>query len=401
MDEFALLLAGPDDHVVLKEPPDPGYLSYLRELGLALPTVHAVTAQDPARCVTEDALADSDLIGVLGRLAGAFLWPHGVSSIEEDLARRCGVPLAAPSATVCKAVNSKIYSRLVAHRAGVPQPEGMVCRDLDELAVARDKAASWLAAGRQVVVKDAFGVSGKGILVVTRLAQLDAVQRMVERRARRAGVSRVGLVIEEWLPKSMDLNYQLTVDRAGNVRLDFVREALAENGVHKGHRMPADLSDRHLGQIDAAARALGGQLAADGYFGVAGVDGLVCTDGRLMPMIEINARNNMSTYQERLRERFVPEGTAALATRHPMRLTRPMTFDDLRDRLDGMLLGAGDDTGVLVNNFATVNAAASTGAANTSFDGRLYTMVVAPTAERAAVLDRKLAERLREDGQGR
>ena len=34
MDEFALLLAGPGDHVVLKAAPDPDYLSYLTSLGI-------------------------------------------------------------------------------------------------------------------------------------------------------------------------------------------------------------------------------------------------------------------------------------------------------------------------------------------------------------------------------
>ena len=62
MDEFALLLAGPDDHVVLKTRPDPAYLDYLTGLGIQLPTVHVVARQDPQLTVTEDALADPELL---------------------------------------------------------------------------------------------------------------------------------------------------------------------------------------------------------------------------------------------------------------------------------------------------------------------------------------------------
>ncbi len=395
MDEFALLLAGPRDRVVLKAPPDPGYLAYLRELGLAVPPVLTPRDQDPHRTVTEDALADPDLVARLARLAGAgaFLWPHGVSELEEQLAARAGLPLAAPPARVCKAVNSKIYSRLAADGAGVPQPEGMVCRDVDELDEACAKVTGWLSAGRPVVVKDAFGVSGKGILVIRSAERLEHVRRMVARRAVRSGRRGVALVVEEWLPKRTDLNYQFTVDRSGTVRFDFVKEALTENGVHKGHRMPARLTPAQIEQLTATAGALGARLAADGYFGVVGVDALLCLDGRLFPMIEINARNNMSTYQERLRAALVPDGYTALATQYPVRLAGPVAFDQVRRLLDGLLLTAGRQSGVLVNNFATVNAAGRAGGGE-GFDGRLYAVVVAETAQRVATLDRAVTRRL-------
>src|SRR3954469_3608370 len=95
MDEFALLLAGPDDHVVLKAAPDPDYLDYLTCLGIALPAVHVVAEQDPLRTVTEDALVDPALLDRLSRL-DARLTAHGVSEVEERLAEATGLPLAAP-----------------------------------------------------------------------------------------------------------------------------------------------------------------------------------------------------------------------------------------------------------------------------------------------------------------
>src|SRR4051794_27831875 len=69
MDEFAMLLAGRDDHVVLKARPDEEYLGYLEGLGLALPRLHVVARQEPRRTVTEDVLADPALLRVLSGLA--------------------------------------------------------------------------------------------------------------------------------------------------------------------------------------------------------------------------------------------------------------------------------------------------------------------------------------------
>ncbi|TDB74913.1 ATP-grasp domain-containing protein [Micromonospora sp. KC723] len=397
MDECALLLAGPDDHVVLKAAPDEEYLRYLGDLGLALPRVLTVGNQQPQRTVSEDAVTDAPLVAALGRLAaaGAHLWPHGVSVVEERLAELSGLPLAAPTAAVCKQVNSKIYSRLLADELELPQPEGMVCRDIDELDRAVHRAGGWLDAGRPIVLKDAYGVSGRGIMVVRDTRRLAQLRTLIARRAQRGG-GRVGVIVEEWLPKRHDLNYQMTVDRAGAVHFDVVKEAITSDGVHQGHRMPAPLTPRQHRQVQTAAETIGRRLAADGYFGVVGVDALTTTDDRLYPIIEINARNNMSTYQERLRRTWFGPETVALARQYPLRLIRPLPFGELRALLDGVLADRPGRPGLVINNFATVNAAAAVGAEGASFGGRLYGVVAADSDRHVAAIDREVTDRLRD-----
>nr|MDT0656946.1 ATP-grasp domain-containing protein [Micromonospora sp. DSM 115978] len=406
MDEFALLLAGPADHVVLKEEPDPDYLRYLVDLGIPLPAVLTPRSQDPQRTVTEDALSDPELTAALSALAatGARLWPHGVSDREERLAEVTGLPLATAAAPVCKTVNSKVYSRLAADQLGLRQPAGMACRDIAEFTAACDQARSWLAAGRPAVVKDAYGVSGKGMVVVTDGRDLDRVERMVTRQARRAGRDEVGLVVEEWVDKDLDLNYQFTVARDGTTRFDFVKEAITVAGVHHGHRMPATLDPATMAQLRETAGLLGRRLAADGYFGVVGVDAMLDPRGGLYPVTEINARNNMSTYQERLCARFVGPDDTALAMRYSVRLRDRLPFATLRRELDGLLLDTGSPVGLVVNNVATLNAGlpapgeSATGGGSATgrraVEGRLYGLVVAATPDHATALDRQVRDRL-------
>ncbi|MFI0367305.1 ATP-grasp domain-containing protein [Actinomadura sp. 1N219] len=395
MEEFALLLGGADDHVVLKDEPDADYLGYLDELGFTLPRRLVAARQDPARIVTEDALADPALLAALGGLSGsgAALSAHGVSDLEERLAAKTGLALTAPSAVVCKAANSKIYSRRLADRLGVRQARGWTCPDLAALASAFDAARDLLGAGRRVVVKDAFGVSGKGIEVVADVRRLDRLHRMVARRAEKTGTDRIALVVEEWVAKTADLNYQFTVARDGGVHFDFVKEALTEDGVHKGHRMPARLSDRQVAELRDLAPRLGAALAADGYFGVVGVDAMVDPDGGLYPVVEINARNNMSTYQASVQEAFLGGGRTALARHYRLRLGRPLPFKDLRARLGDLLFDPARGSGLLVNNYATVNAAAPA-EGEAPFDGRLYGIVVAGSSDSMAALDREIGDRL-------
>ncbi|MFF4399827.1 ATP-grasp domain-containing protein [Streptomyces sp. NPDC001480] len=402
MDEFALLLGGKDDHVVLKTALDDGYRAYLEGLGLSLPTVHVVADQDPQRTVTEDALADPALLAALSRLAGdgAGLTAHGISTVEEELAARTGLRLAAPAAACCKRVNSKVYSRRLADELGIRQARGWACETLEELSAAVAAAGELLDAGTRVVVKDAFGVSGKGIVVLDSAKRLQRLHRMAVTAAERAaaaggGRPRTALVIEEWVAKRADLNYQFTVGRDGRVRFDFVKELLTEGGVHKGHRMPARLSERQVAEITGVAHRLGERLAADGYFGVVGVDAMVDPDEGLYPIVEINARNNMSTYQAVVHERLAGPEEVAVARHFTVRPRRPLPFAELREVLGELLLterGA-EPRGLFVNNYATVNAAAAT-AGEDGFEGRLYGVLVAACDEQVAALDADIARRL-------
>jgi phosphoribosylaminoimidazole carboxylase (NCAIR synthetase) len=399
MDEFALLLAGAGDYVVVKAAPDPDYLDFLRGLGIELPTVLVVGTNHPERTVTEDAIADPALIATLSALReqGAALFPHGVSSDEERLSAACGLPLAAPSAVVCKAVNGKVYSRRLADKLGLRQPPGMACDSLAAWADAVEWARPVIAAGGTVGVKDAYGVSGKGISILRDEKRLDQLARMVASAVRRSGDDRLGLLVEEWVAKTTDLNYQFTVARDGSVHFDFVKEAVTEHNVHKGHRMPARLSDEQHAELVDTAQLLGEHLAADGYYGVVGIDAMIDPDGGLYPVIEINARNNMSTYQVRLQEELLGTGRTALARHYSVKLTEPLSFARLAELLGDLLVDRPGGTGLLVNNFATVNAALDPAVRREigePADGRLYGLLIGDSAQIVADIDTRITARL-------
>lgn len=391
MDEFALTLAGPADVVVLKQRPDPGYLAYLSSLGWREPRILTPTVSDPGRDVTGDALAAPELIAELAGLAatGAVLYPHGVSETVEELAKVSGLPLAAPSAAVCKAVNGKVYSRRAGDLLGLRQPPGRACADLVEWADAVEWARTVLASGERVGVKDSYGVSGKGILLIESEGRLDQLDRSFRRRADRTGDDRLGVVVEQWMAKSADLNYQFVVFPDGSVTVDFVKLALTERGVHKGHLMPAPISVEVRSALDRTAAAVGRVMARDGYHGVVGIDAMLDDAGRPYPMIEINARNNMSTYQESLLSQFASPAGVTMARFYPVPADQPVTFDGIRERLGDLLFTGRDGTGLLINNFATAVAGPIAG-----LPGRLYGLLMGPDEKSVQELDEYVTRRL-------
>jgi hypothetical protein len=389
MEELGVLLAGPDDHLVLSRPLDPGYQDYLRRLGFALPTV--IVPERPAGSgTTTDAVLASPAVlrrlADLGR-AGALLVPMGTTDAEQKLADAAALPLAGPDAATYERVNSKIYGRRMVERLGLRPVPGHCCETVAEFAS--------VLAGIElpVVVKDAYGVSGKGLVVLDSPAKAGRLAAMVQRRARGSGDDRLAVVVESWLPKRYDLNYQVTICRDGTVTLDFVKRAVTAGGVHQGHLDPAGLTPAQYAEIEAAAHALGNHLYRDGFTGVAGVDAILAEDGVVYPVLEVNARFNMSTYQGGVSERFRRPGELVLARHYPLVLTRPVRFTDVETTL-GPLLADGPDGRAVVTCFSTVNAAA--GHTAPPFEGRLYTMLFAPDAARADRLDAAIRTALQE-----
>ena len=380
MEELGVLLAGPNDYLGLSRPLDPGYRAYLERLGFALPTVIVPERAGGSGTTTETVLDSPDVLRRLAELgsAGALLMPMGTTDAEQKVADAAGLPLAVPDAATFERVNSKIYSRRAVERLGLRPVPGDCCETVAEFAsvIAR--------AGLPIVVKDAYGVSGRGLVVLDSPAKAARLLAMIERQARRSGDERLSVVVEAWLPKQDDLNYQVTIGRDGAVTLDFVKRAITANGVHQGHADPADLTSAQHAEIEAAALALGRYLHGDGFAGVAGVDAILGTGGTVYPVLEINARFNMSTYQGGVSERFRRPGGLALARHYPLTLAEPVSFIDV-EALLGPVLAAGPDGHAVITCFATVNAAA--GPAGTPFGGRLYAMLFAPDAARADSVD--------------
>jgi hypothetical protein len=235
-------------------------------------------------------------------------------------------------------------------------------------------------------------VSGKGMLVCDSEKRAHQLMQLVRRRATRTGDDRIEVVVEVWLPKRFDMNYQITVTRTGSVTLDFVKQAVTDKGVHLGHRMPVALNVTHRIQLEEAAAAIGSALYRHGYWGVAGIDAVLGIDDVLYPVLEINARLNMSSYQGSVTERFQRPGQVGLARYHGLRLSEQCPFERVQAALGDLLTVDAQGDLVVVTGFGTVNA--NCGPTGQAFDGRLYVMEFADDESALQKLDDETARRL-------
>jgi hypothetical protein len=387
MEELGALLAGPDDYLILRRPLDPGYVDYVRALGLEPPTVLVpddVPDDHGEKSTAARACRSPKLLTILRELGarGARLMPTGLSEDEVTLATRSGLPVAAPDLATVVAVNSKIYSRRLVEATGLRAVPGWCCETVGEFTELMERVGPGCRPDSALVVKDAYGVSGKGLVVLDDPTKARRVVRAATAMAKRRDDERLHVVVETWLPKRADLNYQFTVDDHGEVRLDFVKELITRGGVHLGHISPPELDGEQYGEVRQAADIVGKALFADGFTGVVGVDAVVTTAGTVYPVLEINARFNMSTYQGGVLEVLAGPGSATLAGQHSLRLRRPVPFADLLAALGPLTTMDPVRGGVVVTCFGTVNAMVDEQSGEPA-EGRLYFIALGP--DRAAV----------------
>nr|AQQ74979.1 hypothetical protein [uncultured bacterium] len=394
LEEMSLFLAEEPDILILREQSDRGFLDYLSDLGYRLPTILAVNPENKLSAIAEATLANGQVCEQLSRASQngsmAFFLPYAKTRLEEQIMEKTGLQNVGPTAAVCEKINSKIYSRVLSNELGLRTIKGWECESFQALEESFKIASADLASGQKLVLKESMGVSGKGLYVAENERQAQQIISML-RRKDKAGVQ-FAFVLEHWVDKQRDINYQIFVSASGKVELLAIKEIVAEKGVHMGHRFPPALSPSQLEAYEQAGQAVGKRLFADGYVGVAGIDSIIDRDGEVYPVLEINARFNMSTYQLGL-ERLIPPGAKVIAKYYPLLLKEKLSFNYLTDLIGPSLYKRGSaGGGALIQNFATVNVNSDAGAA--PFKGRLYVLLIGEDDDQLARLDRTMIEKL-------
>ncbi len=145
---------------------------------------------------------DADAESVLAALEGAGVRPDGVLTFWENsvstaarVAARLGLPGNPPDAV--DAARSKLRTRQVSERLGIPSPKARRVRSLDELYAAAAEI------GFPAVVKPEFGAAALGCVRVDSLESLPGVYKLVRGvvRPETDGIFRAGndLLLEEYL----------------------------------------------------------------------------------------------------------------------------------------------------------------------------------------------------------
>lgn len=275
-----------------------------------------------------------------GRWPGASASPYAVVPGVEETCARHELAADLPPVEVARKVNSKVYSHGLA--VGLELfGAGEVVRSVEEL------SASELARG-PCIVKDPFGVSGRGSLIVRARSELERLLVHLERQ--RAAERSIELLVQPLYERATDFSCHFEVTRDGwraiGVQV-MENEGLAFAAVRPAPRELVEWLDAR-GQWKVMER-VAGALARDGYRGPVCVDAMVLRDGTMVPLLEINARKSMGLINLRLQERAGAHGLNSHLSMLGLSFQRAVTFDEVLGALrrDGLLYEGGARPGVL------------------------------------------------------
>ncbi len=307
-----VLLADEGDSVLCEAETFPGELTtFWRELGLSCPDftpIHVpATCADARMAVREAVCGVSQEPRRRGRLD--MLICFGNDAWTEELASKRGLALFGGDARSSLLCNNKVVVRRWCRQLGLLLPEGRACRSSGEIL---DTAAVLLKRFDRVVVKEPYGISGKGMVVVSDAARLGRLCRAMDVMSRSDRTPE--LLVEGWYDKCATHNAQYMILPDGRIRFLGASEQILRGQRYEGNYFhPAGGPDRLWAGVAAAQSRIVERASAAGYRGVIGLDSFH-TDREAFPVIEANARMNMSTFVRAMIDRIEHSGAACAMT---------------------------------------------------------------------------------------
>lgn len=219
----------------------------------------------------------------IGRLS-----PYAVLPETARVYEKYGGSEAPPDMNSVIKVNSKVFShdlgrKCLANQAGVVIESG---KDLKYWGGRFLKQSP-------VLLKDDYGVSGKGNIFIGDAATLERVADYLDRQEMNRKTVRC--LLEPYYDKETDFSCQLEIGRNREARVVTVQ--VMENRGMAFSRITGAGGEfiERLKQAGYFRQVLfvAETLAAEGYYGMLGIDSMVLRDQTLVPLVEINARKTM------------------------------------------------------------------------------------------------------------
>ncbi|MGG0815398.1 hypothetical protein ABE142_22425 [Paenibacillus alvei] len=292
MDELLFPLCGEDGIAVTRHQRNAAQAAYLRDAGFHFRSVACGKLQANEHGNTDvfqlvsDLYTDSRWKKLMRELP---LAAYAVIPSAAELVQKYRLDGSIPSPETVIQVNSKAYSLCLAQQLGL-NPSGQLVEDA---ASAERLGAELLNKHGKLILKDPYGVSGSGNMVVDSSISLTRLSEYF-RAQERAG-KHVQLLVEPWLTKQADFSCQLYIAPNGQIELLGVQR-MENRQLNYGGSYAADA--RLLNRLAEAGyfeqmEKLAVRMYEDGYFGPVCVDSMLLYNGEVYPVVEINARHSM------------------------------------------------------------------------------------------------------------
>ena len=238
------------------------------------------------------------------------------------------------------------------------------------------------------LVKDLFGVSGKGTILISSPAMLRAVVRHPRNEEMRG--QQTAILKESLLDRKTDLSCLMRIAPDGTLTILSIQGVMNDGfSIRAIWTAGLDLhsvleAQRDFGPVEPVAKA----LFRDGYHGHVCLDSMILRDGWHLRIVEINARKPMGLVNHHI-DRFLSKfGVTGRLVQFSMQVQSSLTFAALLDRLDreALFFRADRPWGLLPLSARILVVTRRTGLGGEirecSHPGRLYTSVISGVRRR-------------------
>lgn len=296
-DEIGYAFCEKDDYVLTSVPMDKAHLNYLYSLGFSFHNYPVFKDLSALKGKVVDYKAED--LETAGVPFGAKLSTYAVTEEYIKLSEKFGLTYEHSDLEIIKNVNSKKYSTLLAKEWN--------CNDfsylIDDVSQLEATGKELLESFHGIMIKEEYGVSGKGNMKIT---EPKALQRMVDYCLAQSRKGKtLSLILEPLFSVQTDFSVQYRIDKSGKLERISIQKVINNQSTYNGSiNLKGELLERleNEGYFDIIEKTCD-RLYADGYYGDVCIDSMILTDGRIVPIVEINARKSMSLIKHYLEQK--------------------------------------------------------------------------------------------------
>ncbi|MFM7447981.1 MAG: hypothetical protein ACKO24_05220 [Leptolyngbyaceae cyanobacterium] len=385
MDELQFVFCdSPQDGLITRMPMDSSYKDYLGTLGFSfacnqLPLIDTEVEARSRQGICELLLSVARNTDYQDLLVPPYiLSPYSVEPFTEKLCQHYKLQGPNLNLEIVKKANSKIFSHQLAKQLFPTTVGEVVCSasDLQEIGYRLLQSSLFL-------IKDEFGVSGKGNLLIDSSQVLQRIVAYIAKQEREG--KRTQFLLEPLLDKQTDFSCQFEIGATGKTQILSI-QTMQNSGFAFSSIRTAELSFQEF--LDRAryfdwVQAIASELYRVGYWGPVCLDSMILQSGQIVPLVEINARKSMGFINystDRFLSQFSTQGEMMFFS---LGLSRQVTFSELLQSLEQaeILFRSDRPNGFLplASNTFTINCARHQASpiSSKAYKGRLYGSVIA------------------------
>ena len=295
MDELLFVLCSEGDTLITRYKINQAQKEYLKSIGFSFSCNYMELSEDISKeeqnknicqilLEKYDNLDVRELIKKNSNMSAFAVLPE-----SREVSTKYGLVFDSPEINTIKKVNSKIYSSNINRELN----SRYSFKIINSSAELNEVGMKYLSKS-PIILKDSFGVSGKGNLVISNEGILKRIVKYINSQEN-AGKS-VEFIIESFLDKEKDFSCQFFIHKSGEMEILSIQEVRNIGSSYHGSYTPDRKFVEFINKkgyfliIEEVAK----YLHNDGYYGDVCVDSMILKDGDIVPIVEINARKSMS-----------------------------------------------------------------------------------------------------------